>query len=211
MAASEARSVSRACSAAGVRGRPRKVTPKALTKQAAASAADRASMAPAAGTISFKAHDGSVGLSRMAWKVSHSDTKPLSGGSAEIAMQPDQEREGGERHAVDEAAQVLHVALARGGEHGAGAEEQQALEQAVVEDVEQRGGQRQRRRRLHAMRGERQRQAEAQEDDADVLDRVVGEQALQVVLHQGAEHAQNAGDAGQARSPARSTTTRAGR
>ena len=88
IAASEARSVSCACSAAGVRGRPRKVTPNALTKQAAASAADRASMAPAAGTISFKAHEGSAGLSRMAWKVSHSETKPLSGGSAEIAMHP---------------------------------------------------------------------------------------------------------------------------
>ena len=35
--------------AAGARGRPRKVTPKALTKQAAASAADSASSAPTAG------------------------------------------------------------------------------------------------------------------------------------------------------------------
>jgi hypothetical protein len=37
-----------------------------LTKQAAASAADSASMAPTAGTISFKAHDGSSGLSKIA-------------------------------------------------------------------------------------------------------------------------------------------------
>ncbi len=42
IAASEKRSVSCACSAAGVRGRPRKVTPNAFTKQAAASAAESA-------------------------------------------------------------------------------------------------------------------------------------------------------------------------
>ena len=71
-----------------VRGRPRKVTPKALTKQAAASAADSASSAPTAGTRNFRPHCGSCGLSRIAWKVSHSETKPLSGGSAEIAAQP---------------------------------------------------------------------------------------------------------------------------
>ena len=74
--------------AAGERGRPRKVTPNALTKQAAASAAESASSAPTAGTISLRPHCGSCGLTRIAWKVSHSDTKPLSGGSAEIAAQP---------------------------------------------------------------------------------------------------------------------------
>ena len=62
--------------------------PKARTKHAAASAADSASSAPTAGTISFRPQDGNCGLSRMAWKVSHSETKPLSGGSAEIATQP---------------------------------------------------------------------------------------------------------------------------
>src|SRR5262249_12758429 len=88
IAAREKRSVSRARSAAGVRARPRKVTPKALTKQAAASAAESASSAPTAGTKSLSPQDGSCGLSRIAWKVSHSETKPLSGGSAEIAAQP---------------------------------------------------------------------------------------------------------------------------
>src|ERR1019366_3466626 len=88
IAASELLSVSFAFAAAGVRARPRKLTPNALTKQAAASAADNASSAPTAGTRNFNPHDGNCGLSRMAWKVSHSETKPLSGGSAEIATQP---------------------------------------------------------------------------------------------------------------------------
>src|SRR5262245_8646339 len=33
-------------------------------------------------------HERRWGLSKIAWKVSHSETKPLSGGSAEIAAQP---------------------------------------------------------------------------------------------------------------------------
>jgi hypothetical protein len=37
---------------------------------------------------SFKPHDGNCGLSRIAWNVNHSETKPLSGGRAEIAAQP---------------------------------------------------------------------------------------------------------------------------
>ena len=68
------------------------------------------------------------------------------------------------------------------GQHGAGAEEQQALEQRVVQDVEQRGGQGQRRRGRHSVRLEGERQPEPDEDDADVFDRVGGKQPLQVVL-----------------------------
>src|SRR5260221_14583821 len=49
-------STSAAAFAAGERGRPRNVTPNALTKQAAASAAERASSAPAAGTVSLRPH-----------------------------------------------------------------------------------------------------------------------------------------------------------
>src|SRR5580692_10747011 len=75
IAASENGSTSAAAAAAGERGRPRKVTPNALTKQAAASAADKASSAPAAGTKNLRPHDGSCGLSRIAWNVSHSETK----------------------------------------------------------------------------------------------------------------------------------------
>ena len=88
IAMSDSRSVSCARSAAGVRARPRKVMPNALTKQAAASAADSASSAPTAGTRNLSPQDGSCGLNRIAWKVSHSETKPLRGGSAEIAAQP---------------------------------------------------------------------------------------------------------------------------
>src|SRR5690348_8184083 len=92
IAAREVLSVSFAHSATDVRGRPRKLMPKALTKQAAASAAESASSAPTAGTSNFSPQDGNCGLNNMAWKVSHSETKPLSGGNAEIAAQPTRNR-----------------------------------------------------------------------------------------------------------------------
>ena len=46
---------------------------------------------------------------------------------------------------MDEPAQALHVALAGRGENGAGTEEQQALEDTVIEDVQQGGRQREKR------------------------------------------------------------------
>src|SRR4051795_12717997 len=88
IAANEAWSVSWAVPTVADRARPRKVTPNALTKQAAAKAAARASIAPIAGTRSFNPHCGRSGLSRIAWKINHSEAKPFSGGSAEIANEP---------------------------------------------------------------------------------------------------------------------------
>jgi hypothetical protein len=53
--------------------------PNTLTKQAATSAADSAIIAPAVGTITFRPHCGSSGLTSTAWKVSHSETKAVQG------------------------------------------------------------------------------------------------------------------------------------
>ena len=88
----------------------------------------------------------------------------------------DQEHEGGLRHAVDQAAEMLHVALAGCIEHRAGAEEQQALEQRMIEHMEQPSGECQRRRQRHAVRLECECETKSYKDDADVLDRVIGEQ-----------------------------------
>ena len=84
----------------------------------------------------------------------------------------DEKDERGQRHAVDEAAELLHVPLARRRQHGAGAEEQQALEERMIENVKQRRGEGQRRGERQAVSLERQRKAEADEDDADIFDRV---------------------------------------
>ena len=64
IAVREKRSVSRALSAAFVRGRPRKVMPNALTKHAAASAAESASSAPTAGANIFSPKTATAGPTR---------------------------------------------------------------------------------------------------------------------------------------------------
>ena len=65
----------------------------------------------------------------------------------------------------------------------------------MVEDVQQAGGQRQRGDRRHDESLESKRKPEADVNDADVLDRVVGEQTLEVVLHQRVEDAHHRGGA----------------
>ena len=67
-----------------------------------------------------------------------------------------------------------HVALARRHEHGARAEEQQTFEQRVIEHMQHGCRERERGGELHALRLKGERQAEADENDADILDRVVG-------------------------------------
>ena len=126
------------------RGRGRQCrTPR--TKQAAASAAASAS----SGAVDRNDRSsGPIAADRdaagSAWKVSHSETKPFNGGRAGDRGAADQE---GERRCFGmrwiSPPMMLHVALAGGVQHRAGAEEQQALEHRVVEHVEQRRGERQ--------------------------------------------------------------------
>ena len=98
--------------------------PNALTKQAAARAAESASMAPTVGTRNFRPQEGSCGLSKMAWKVSHSETKSIERWQCRDGSATDKERERCLRHPMDEAAEMLHVALAGRGEHRPRTEEQ---------------------------------------------------------------------------------------
>ena len=83
-------------------------------------------MAPIAGEAKCSAACGSAGAAMTAWNSSHSETKPLSGGKAEIGERAHQEEDGGARHAMDETAQPVEIAPAGGVQHGAGAEEEQA-------------------------------------------------------------------------------------
>ena len=98
---------------------------------------------------------------------------------------------------MNKSAEMLHIALAGCAKHSAGPEEQQALEQRMIEDVQEPRGERERRGGAHAVRLEGKRKAEADKDDPDILDGVIGEQALEIVLHQRVEDAQHASGAGE--------------
>src|SRR3974390_1129367 len=66
----------------------------------------------------------------------------------------------------------------------------------MIEDVEEPGGERKCGRPGHAVSLEGEAEAKSDEDDADILHRVIGEQPLEIMLHQGVEHAHHAGRAG---------------
>ena len=76
----------------------------------------------------------------------------------------------------------------------AGTEEEQGLEQGVVPDMQQAAAQAEDDPIRAAQRTADQGQAEAHDDDADVLDAVVGEQPLQVVLADGKGDPEDARD-----------------
>ncbi len=62
--------------------------PKALTKQAAANPLASASIATATGISTATSRLGMVAPPSRAWNTTHSETKPLRGGRAEIAAAP---------------------------------------------------------------------------------------------------------------------------
>jgi hypothetical protein len=72
----------------------------------------------------------------------------------------------------------------------AGAEEEQRLEERVVPDVEEAAGEAEHDPLRSAERAADRRHAEPEQDDPDVLDRVVGEEALEVVLREREDHAE---------------------
>ena len=74
--------------AASLRGSARNGMPNAFTKHAAASAAVNASREPAIGNISRVRLSVVPKPARSAWYVSHSLTKPFSGGRPEMATAP---------------------------------------------------------------------------------------------------------------------------
>ena len=71
------------------------------------------------------------------------------------------------------------------------------LKMRMVEHVEEARGQRESRRPIDAVGAKGERKPEPDENNADILHRVIGEQPLEIVLHQRVEHAEHGGDAGE--------------
>ena len=78
-------------------------------------------------------------------------------------------------------------------EHRPGSQEQQALEDGVIESVKHRGDQRYRRELRMSCDAEHQSGAKTYEDNPDILDAVLGQQAFQIMLHQSVQDAENGG------------------
>ena len=87
------------------------------------------------------------------------------------------------RHLLRQAAELVHVARARGVLHRAGGQKQPSLEESVIQAMQQAGG-----------NGQRRADADAHHHVADLAHRREGQHALQIGLHHGVHHAHGHGD-----------------
>ena len=177
------------------RGLPRKTDPCAFTKQARASAPVRASAGAA------KRGPERVGA-RGAGPVEEAEVdEPLAREAVQRREARDRDGPGEEeeRRLREDAAEAPHpVHVARPGDVDdlARPEEEERLEEAVVDDVEERARETEERPLRPARRAPREAGPEAEDDDPDVLDAVPGEEALEVVLPEGEGDAEDGrGDA----------------
>ena len=73
----------------------------------------------------------------------------------------------------------------------AGAQKQQSFENAVVENVEKSGGKADDGEQRHRFGEPQHADPDAEQNDPDILDAVIGEQALEIMLRQGEQHAEH--------------------
>ena len=114
--------------------------------------------------------------------------KAVEGGQGRDGDTADQKERRRPGETVNQPPHLLHVPFVGGVQHRPGPHEEQPLEHGMVEGVIQGGNQRQGRQIRQLEGGKDHRQTEPDQDDADILDRVIGQQALQVMLHQGIQH-----------------------
>src|SRR5207244_6109694 len=102
----------------------------------------------------------------------------------------DEETECRPRHRLRETSQVVDVAAVGRVDDGAGTQEEQRLEEGMVPDVQQAPSEAENHPISTPQRTADEGQAEADHDDADVLDAVVGQETLDIMLADGEGDAQ---------------------
>ncbi len=107
---------------------------------------------------------------------------------------PDEKQQPRERHGSAQAAQQGDLSRPGGVRHRAGPEKQESLEQGVVGGVQRSAGESQHRDERRIVNPAQRPEADANQNDPDVLDRVVRQQTLQIVLSQGPYHPEHARD-----------------
>ena len=154
---------------------------------------------------------------RQRWAVEHGlEQQPLRDEAVERRQGRDRERAHQEeqrraRHAMDQPAQPVEIAPPRGVQDGAGAEEQQDLEQAWLSTWSSAAVIATAAAHSIAVGAERQRQAQRRRRSRRYSRSSIGQHALQVVLHQRIEHAEHGGHARRDQRAAAPTTRPAGR
>ncbi len=101
--------------------------------------------------------------------------KSVQWGKAGNGDGADQKTEGCNRHGTDQSPQFFHVSRPRRMQHRPSSQEQKTLEDGVIQRVKERGDQCYTRELRMPRNAEHQRGAEADEDDPDILNTVVGQ------------------------------------
>ena len=94
-----------------------------------------------------------------------------------------------DRHRLDESAVAFYVFRVRFMQHTARTHEKERFETHVVERVKECGDEGEGAEYLQAQRVEDHPHSEADQNDTDIFDGVVGQQRLDVVFAEGVEHA----------------------
>ncbi len=105
----------------------------------------------------------------------------------------DEERASGPRHAPQQPANTVQVVRLGRTLDRTGAHEEECFEDGVVQDVEHCGNEGDAAPEPLALPLKQEPAAQAHGDDADVLDRVEGQQLLQLTLEQGVHHPADCG------------------
>src|ERR1035437_2650917 len=159
------------------RGEPSSTNPTTFTKHNSASAAVMAR--PASATAPRGPGKGDVRERLQPQPLRRESVQRRQPGDGHRA---DEESAARPRHSPQQPAKLIELETAHRSLQRARAEKQQGLEDGVVGDVQQRSGKSDCGPRGVPRVGEQERRAETERDDADVLDRVIRQQALEVVL-----------------------------
>ena len=176
------------------RGRPSSTSPTTLTKQSTARAAVAPRAASAMAPATPTATPPLAGTASSDCSVSHSEANPFRRRQPGDRHRADEEGQPGPRHPVQKAADPVDLERARRALERPGAEEEEALEDGVIERVQERGRERDAGPVVRSALAEQETRSEAEHDDPDVLDRVEREQSLQLVLEDRVHDADNGGE-----------------
>src|SRR5260370_6567969 len=93
----------------------------------------------------------------------------------------------------DQAPQFFHVSRSRGMQHRPSSQKKETLEDGVIQSVKHCGDQSYRRELWMPRDAENQGGAKADQDDPNILNAVIGQQAFQIMLHQRVQDTKNGG------------------
>ena len=119
--------------------------------------------------------------------------KPFNGGRPEIAAAPIRKSQAGTWHSPQQTTEVVDLASMSAVQNVTSRQKKQSFEERVVQDMQQGPGKTDDRDGGRARAQSECSHPEAQRDDADVLDTVISEQALEVMLRQREQDADHSG------------------